>query len=523
VKSAAARGRPLGRRIRWAGDTGSISLALLLTLIGVALSSLLVPIVLTQIRATRADVQRVHALHAAQAGLDVAAGHIRAADDGTGAGLIGKLPCGPLSGRVGAGGTARYQVTIDYLPTDPRGQSDAWIAANRIACIAGSGTYSTPGFALLRSQGTDAATGSFSSVPRRSLQATYIFQTSNPFSTGGLIHTFKTTTGKDLCLDAGSGSPPPGTNVQLQACNPEAVQQKFTYNRNLTLVLVSSKSATLPLGMCLDAGTPHAAGNVVKFQQCASTTIPQQQWSINDSANFEGTADGVTLDGFCFNVQTPNSEGSFVVLGDAANSQCRRGYDNIEAFAPEASVGAGAAGAASGQLVNLSEYGRCMDVTDQDVRANYLIAWPCLQAPDPSNVPWHQKWALPAVVTGGVSAPGPITTNPGSGPYCLQSPRSTASGQYVTVAACPSGSTPLSMTWTVYRNTGVYETSYRVKDGYGYCLSPTDPNAPSPDFAPKGSQTSKLVVATCSGSTLQKWNAPPFILQTLPLKDIGER
>jgi hypothetical protein len=521
--TAAARRRRLGRRARWAGDTGSISLALLLTLIGVALSSLLVPIVLTQIGSTREDIQRVHALHAAQTGLDVAAGHIRAADDGAGAGLIGKLPCGPLSGRVGAGSGARYQVTIDYLLSDPRGQPDAWVAANRITCITGSGTYTTPGFALLRSQGTDVATGSFSSVPHRSLQATYVFQTSNPFSTGGLIHSFKTTTGTDLCLDAGSGSPPPGTNVQLQDCNPEAVQQKFTYNRNLTLVLVSSRSTSLPLGMCLDAGTPHAEGNIVKLQQCASTTIPQQQWSINESANFEGTADGVTLDGYCFNVQTPNAAGSFVVLGSAAKSECLRGYDNIQAFAPEASVGAGAAGASSGQLVNLAEYGRCMDVTDQDVTANYLIAWPCLQAPDPSTVSWNQKWALPAVVTGGVSAPGAITTDPGSGPYCLQSPGSTAAGSYVTIAKCPSGSTPLSMTWTVYRNTGVYETSYRIKDGHGYCLSPTDPDAPSPDFAPKGSETSKIVVATCSGSTLQKWNAPPFILQSLPLKDIGER
>ena len=521
--SAAARGRPPGKRIRWADDTGSISLALLLTLIGVALSSLLVPIVLTQIGSTREDIQRVHALHAAQAGLDVAAGHIRAADDGWGAGLIGKLPCGPLSGRVGVGGTARYQVTIDYLPTDPRGQSDAWVATNRISCITGSGTYTTPRYALLRSQGTDVATGSFSSVPHRFLQATYIFQTSNPFSTGGLIHTFKTTTGKDLCLDAGSGSPPPGTNVQLQNCDAEAVQQKFTYSRNLTLVLASSKTTSLPLGMCLDAGTPHAEGNVVQFQPCASTTIPQQQWSINDSANFEGTADGVTLDGFCFNVQTPNSAGSFMVLGDAAKSQCNRGYDNIQAFVPEASVGAGAAGAASGQLVNLAEYGRCLDVTDQDVKANYLIAWPCLQAPDPSSVSWNQKWVLPASATGGVSAPGPITTTPSSDLYCLQSPGSTAGGDYVTVARCPSGSTPLSMTWTVYRNTGVYETSYRIKDGYGYCLSPTDPDASSPDFAPKGSQTSKIVVATCSGSELQKWNAPPFILQSLPLKDIGER
>jgi len=521
--AAPARGRPLGKRIRWADDTGSIALAMLLTLIGVALSSLLVPIVLTQIGSTREDIQRIHALHAAQTGLDVALGRIRAANDGNGAGLIAKLPCGPLTGRVGAGGVARYEVTIDYLPTDPRGQSDAWIAANRITCTAGSGTSTTPGYALLRSQGTDAATGSFGSVPHRSLRATYTFQTNNPFITGGLIHVFKTTTGVDLCLDAGSAAPAPGTNLQTQDCVRGSPQQEFAYNRNLTLALVSSKTPSRPLGMCLDAGTPHAAGAAVQFQWCASTTIPQQQWSINDSANFEGAANGVPLDGFCFNVQTPNAAGSFVVLGSVAGSGCRRGYDNIQAFSPEATVGAGAAGAASGQLVNLSQLGRCLNVPEQDVGASSLIAWPCLQALAPSSVSWNQRWALPAIASGDVSATGRITTNAPSGLYCLRSPGSTASGQHVTVAACPSGSTPPAMTWTVYRDTGVYETSYRIVDGYGYCLSPTDPNASPPDFYSKGSEISKIVVAPCSGSTLQKWNARPDILEALPLKDIAER
>jgi Ricin-type beta-trefoil lectin domain len=503
------------------GERGSIALALLLTLIGVALSSLLVPVVLTQIGSSREDIQRVHALHAAEAGLDVALAHIRAANDGSGGGVIGLLPCGPLSGRVGAGGGARYEVTIDYFLTDPRGQSDAWITANRITCIASGGTFTTPAYALLRSNGTDVPTGSITSVPHRFLYATYTFQTTNQNLIGGLIHIFKTTTGTDLCLDAGSGSPAAGTNLQTQPCDAASAQQKFAYASNLNLVLVSSQVPSMPLGMCLDAGSPHVEDALVKFQPCATTTIPQQQWSINDSANFEGTADGITLDGSCFNVQTPNSAGSFVILGTVGKGSCRRGYDNIEAFSPEASVGAGAAGSGSGQLVNFSQFGRCMDVTEQSVSSNFLIVWPCKQAPDPSYVAWNQKWALPAITTGS-SATGRITTQPSS-TYCLQSPGTTTAGQYVVVEPCPSGSTPLNMTWTVFGNTGTYETSYRIKDGYGYCLSPTDPNDEPPDFYSKGSEISKVVVEPCSGSTLQKWNAPPNILQTLPLKDIGER
>jgi hypothetical protein len=515
----------------WSDDKGSLPMAMLLTLVGVALSSLMVPVVLTQTGSTREQVERVHALHAAQAGLDVAVAHIRAANDGAGVGVLAKLPCGPFSGKVGLGGTARYQVTIDYLATDPRGQSDSWVTANRITCTAGAGASSLPAFALLRSQGTDHPTGTFVPTATRSLRGTYVFHTSNPHITGGLIHVWKTSTDIDLCLDAGSGSPAAGTNLQIQRCDPTSNRQKFAYNPNLTLVLVSSKTTTNPLGMCLDAGTPHVAGAVVKFQPCSAVTRPQQQWSYNDYGNFEGTTDGTTLDGFCFNVdsasaggQSNNSQnvGNFIILGRVGNQKCRRSYDNIQNFFPDPPVGAGAAGAAVGQVVNYAQFGRCMDVTHSDVNHRYLIVWPCMQAPHTANIGWSQKFSLPAVPVGGISATGRITTSPGT-LYCLRSPGSTAAGQYVTVAPCPSGSTPLNMTWTVYADTGVYETSYRIQDAYGYCLSPTDPTATPPDLYSEFPAISKIVVAPCTGSTMQKWNAPPGISNAQPLKDIGEK
>jgi hypothetical protein len=502
-------------------DTGSLPLALLLTLVSVSLTALLAPMAVSQIQSTHRDVQRVHALNAAQAGLDVALGHIRAANDGAGGGVLAELPCGQLSGDVGAGGSARYQVTVDYFAVDPQGRSGGWIPANRIPCVAGGGPLSTPAYALLSAQGTDEPTGAFNTVTHRSLRATYAFRTTNQNIAGGLIHVFKTPTSADLCLDAGSGSPAPGTVLRMQACSAGGIQQMFAYNSNLTLVLVSSKTPAMPLGMCLQADTPRTVGQPVQFQPCASTTRPQQQWSINDSANFEGTTDGQTLDGYCFNVQSPDSPGSNVVLG--SGSSCRRGNDNIQTFSPEDSVGAGAAGASTGQLVNFDQFSRCLDVTEQNVAHSYLIAWPCKQAPDPARVTWNQKWTLPAVVTGATSGTGPITTSSPSGPRCLQSPGSTAPGQYVTVAPCPGGSTPPAMTWTVETDTGTYATSYRITDGYGYCLSPTDPAATPPDLYPNGQQISKIVVAGCGGSGLQKWNAPPHIRRALPLKDIGEQ
>jgi hypothetical protein len=96
---------------------------------------------------------------------------------------------------------------------------------------------------------------------------------------------------------------------------------------------------------------------------------------------------------------------------------------------------------------------------------------------------------------------------------------------YPIVAACGSGPTPnptADEVWTVYRDTGSYDTSYRIMDKNGYCLAATDQYAPSPDLFSNGTNTSKIIVTACSGSTLQKWNAPPNILQSLPLDNMRE-
>lgn len=503
-------------RGRLADERGSMPLALLVTVVGVALSAVLVPMVVNQIGTTRTGIQRSHALGAAQAGLNVALGQIQAAVDDDGSGARDALPCGPVTGLVGAGGAARYQVSIDYLAADPQGQSDAWVAANALACTTGVGPASTPAYALLRAEGTDSATGAFGSIPSRKLRATYTFRTTNQRTAGGLIRIYKTPASTDLCLDAGSGNPATGTNVRLQPCSPGNVRQSFAYQPNLTIVLVSSMTAARPRGMCLDAATAHIVGRVVQLRPCAATTSLRQQWMYNASGNFEGVTNATAPDGFCFNAQSPDTQGSLVVLGSAATSTCRGGYDTVQTFTPEAAVGTGPAGAYGGQLANLGQFSRCVEVTNANVDHAYLTAQPCQHA----NTSWVQRWSLPTIAAGDDSATGPITTTavPG-GDYCLRSPGTTAPGSYVTVAACPAGgATPLDMRWTVYADTGSYVSGYRVVDSYGLCLAPTD----STDLHPSGYQVSKLVVSACGGSALQKWNAPPYALQVLPVKDVTE-
>lgn len=507
-------------------DRGSLPIALLVSMVGILLSTLLVNTVIGQATNTRDQIARVAALNAAQTGLDVALAHIRSAVDSEGGGLLAGLPCADLAGTVAAvtgAVKAGYRVEIGYYPVDPQNRSLTWLGLNTIRCLAGAGVLSTPRYALLRSTGT--YTPSSASTPGqrtvRTLQGTYAFKTSDQNIAGGLIHIYQAPSTTDLCIDAGSGSPIAGTAVTMQPCSTGSVAQTWAYNMNLTLTLVSSITPTMPLGLCLDAGTPQAIGKIVYLQPCAVTTLPQQQWSYNDSANFEGTSNGSTLNGYCFNVQSPDVAGSFLVLADTAGSKCRSGTNNVQNFYPEQTTGAGAAGEAANQLVDFKQFGRCLDVTNQKVNATYLISWQCKQAPNPANVAWNQKWTTPALVEGPTGSSGLITTTKG-GLYCLTSPRSTVRGQYVTISNCELSSQAENLQWQVYRNTGTYATSYTIVDKSGYCLSPTDPNATDPDLYSVGQQISKIVVAACDGSTLQKWNAPPSILSALPLKDISE-
>jgi hypothetical protein len=509
-------------------EAGSLPIAILVTLVGLMLSTLLVNTAIQQVTTTKSEISRVAALNAAQAGLDVGLAHIRAANDGAGAGVLGSLPCGSLTGTLAAVGTstqASYQVAVDYYPTDPQSRTASWLATNKIACLTGGGAFSTPAYGLLVATGTYVP-GSASVPVRRTLRATYTFRTTDLNIPGGLVHEYRTSTSApDLCWDAGSGSPAAGTAVGLEACTAGSVRQTWGYNANLTISLISSKTTTQPLGVCLDAGTPHAVDQTVYVQACSTTTLPQQQWSYNDSSNWEGTADGATLDGYCLNAQTPTIAGGFLVLGSVAAGTCRGGNGTRTVFYPDTTVGAGAgaAGPKASQLVDFKQFGRCLDVTNQQVNAAFLIAWACKQAPDPNNVTWNQKWALPEVPDGATGVNTILTTNPSSGLYCLSSPRSIVSYQYVTVVSCTAASMGAELKWTFYGNTGVYATSYTVVDVDGHCLSPTDPSAPSPDLFSGGQVVSKIIVASCDGSTLQKWNAPSSILSALPLKDINEQ
>jgi hypothetical protein len=494
-----------------------MAILMMVMLVGLMLSSLLVPMVITQDRATRFDITRVQALDAAQGGIDVTLGLIRASTTG-GIGDSARLPCGPQSGVVNSTGAAAYSTVVEYFTFDPG--NEPYPSTKAMRCISGYGTYdpatstTAPAYARFTSTGTVgvAANGS---IAGRTLTSTYVFRYSNVGLTGGQIALFPNGSAS-LCMDVGSATAPAGTALLLQACSattPLAAQQVFNYRPDLTLQLLSSITAANPQGLCLrSARTPAVSTDAVVLSLCGPLGTPAsytQQWSFNDSGKYQAAqADSSTtgnLPDLCMTVGAQTA-GQPVVLSSCGSAA---------GWVPSPSIGPGAAGSSqrganAAQWVNYKEFGRCIDVTNQDPNVPYLIDYPCKQNPYPGAVRWNQLFSSPAIPAGSSSVTGQIITNNGQ-PYCLTSPGT--NGGYVTIRAC-SGSA--NQSWTIYDGDNLlnYSTKYTVVSG-SLCLGLSGTGT-------EGGPWSVIDVETCNGSTQQKWNANPNVL-TSTSTNIHER
>src|SRR5664280_3152332 len=149
----------------------------------------------------------------------------------------------------------------------------------------------------------------------------------------------------------------------------------------------------------------------IKLATC-NPTNPQQVWSFNDVGRFEGTNDRTSTNGWCF-TSLPDSAAAIAGSQVGLRQACSGGYDWIHTFSPEPQVGAGAAGESIGNLVNYRYFGRCLDVTNQNVNWTWLIGYPCKQQPDSSRLTWNQVFSYNG-------ATQQYHTNSPSGQYCLQ-------------------------------------------------------------------------------------------------------
>jgi hypothetical protein len=472
-------------------ETGSLPLALLLTLVVGALTAALLPVVLSQVSDTRLTVNRGHAMNAAQTGLEVAVAAIRAAYGPSGQGDRTLLPCGPITGTGGSETAATYRVELAYFDKDPS-LSDAI----EMTCPdAQDASKSMPRSVRLTATGTTAG----GTQLRRALRGDYPLSvapaatptasaTWGPQYDGDYIQprgiiAWSADGTTSYCADPGFSQPPTNTVVRLQLCDvsdypDNSYKQNWYYRQDLTLAPVGSIMAGKP--MCLDAGAIPVVGAVVTMQPCGTPVPARQRWYHNNSYNYElatSTGPGVddwALNGLCLNVETPETSGSRMVLGTGVN--CHSGtYNARQTFATYPKLGPGQAGsrrldctADAGypcvrtQLVNNAEPSRCVDKYD-----TFVATMECVQDPDPTKVRWNQQWRLPVAADGPTGTVGPlVVVDPAGAKFCL-----TASADVPVQQTCNPRNPAANQKFTIYRNTGVEFTMYRIIDSSGRCMT----------------------------------------------------
>ena len=495
-------------------------IALLLIVVIGGISLLVAGLVLSEVKPTQTARKTVQTVNAATAGFEVALHRLRAATDSGGNGILSMLPCTsgsssqgtPLTGSVGPKSGAAgnqsltYTVYVRYYSDDPSAMGKADRDAQAIACSAGAPSV-VPQFAYLESygRGTGGAAAQ-GSQGNRMLHTTYRFRTSNLNIAGGRLW-MNNTTNPPLCMDAGSASV--GASVIITQCQNRGVSitQGWSYRADLTIYYTGSLDSP---GLCVTAPTSFGNGysNRLTLQQCATdgtgTTYPygssmqqRQEWSFDDNGKFEGAGGNGDVNGYCIsapNYASPAANNYLVEQG------CSGGGFDTMTWNPDSQTGAGPAGDDTQQLVNYFEFGRCLDVTDQNVNATWLIDYPCKQAPDPTKIRWNQRWSYNATTR-------QLSSSTPSGSYCLQAPAAQSpTVRSNLVVAKPCSSSTAAQRWTKQGEiAGDYANSYTIVSNLGACMAVVQPGLGDTYHQQWGA----IVTETCDGSLVQKWNAPP--------------
>lgn len=522
-------------RDRLADDRGNMPMVLLIILVGMALSAVLLPTLIVQDRATTFDATRIDNLAAAQAGVDVVTGQIRAATV-NGSGSIGdatKLPCAPaensvtgqpaapIAGTVSSPGKAQYSVTIAYYLTDPSAGS---ATPTQMLCVPRDGTYLAvggtehvvPSYARITSVGTDGVTAATGGSRARTITTTYMFNTTDNLPSGRIV--LSGGGSSPSCLDA-TASPQPSQGLVLRPCtSPASAQQLFAYRSDLTLQLPSSITTTTPYGLCVDfqattgASAP-AANLAVLLTACQPLGSPlySQQWSYNNTGGFtaalqtsattaptNSTSDN-NLSTLCMAAAT-QTVGTPVLLQTCDNNPS----SPQQTWQPDPTVGDGASApppATNFQLVNYLQFGRCLDVSNATPN-NPLISYPCKQNPYPNAVRWNQRWNFDPS-TGWLS-----TNDTDNGTqYCAYP---VTDGSQVLLTPCASPGTGIVPSQLVWRR-GVATTSAARPNLHTYVDS-SNANPAASRCLGISSSSGAVVVTACANKTLdQEWGDPSSV------------
>lgn len=502
---------------RPSGDDGvAIVMSLGYIIVFSALMLSVLAIVVGQVKPTAQAKKDIGSLNAASSGLQAGLAALRSASDGFNNGIRGNLPCTAGSTTSFQTGTAiastpgaklsavasplpgsfAYTVSIGYYASDPTDKPASWLQTNALPCP----LTATPGFAYLQSNGTGAniagAGGSTGNRGNRSQTGVYTFSIPVENIAGGRLRAF----GTSLCLDAGI-IPASGTAPTFQTCQPllAAAGQTWEYRSDLSLFFAGKPA----LNLCIEGSTSAAP----VLRRCTGTgydsTYPYaagqqvQEWPFNDNGHFAAAAGNGNVSSACLQ-PSANAVGAAALVTSCVNS-----ITDYTAIAPDPEVGAGKAGgnvtglvgSPTNQYVNFAEFGRCLDITGQNVNADHLIAYPCKQAPDSTNLTFNQVWNWTTVS----GALGRMNVTQGGVDFCLTAP---AAGRLVLTKQCSS--TRTDQQWTAAgRVAGSPTTSYTLKSqSAGTCLSVSQVGALSAPW-------SDITAEPCDGSTKQRWNAPP--------------
>jgi Tfp pilus assembly protein PilX len=465
-----------------------------------------------------------------------------------------------------------YKAYIVYYATDPTSHeldsTTSWWSANAIACKAGV-VNAVPSFAFIQSFGAAPGVGGFTTNEgNRTQHAIYQFSTTTDFTVGGRIAEYNTDNNNgpsDLCLDAGS-NPGSGTIPTMQLCQAlGTARQMWEYRNDLTIFYGGNPSLDLCIQMV--GGTSNGTspdlyytGGTPKLQTCTGTgtgdpypytnsTEEQQEWGFNDNGHLSAPIAGgdvtESTGGACLEPTGATSSTMASAGAALAIVSCDSSTTGDTAWNPDPEVGAGSAlvyytgevgqtkptgvpsSSPTSQLVNFSEFGRCLDVTGQNQNADHLIDYPCKQAPNSCKLTWNQVWSFSTDDTYGSAGDGNdygefisdyaggrhACDSPGTN-YCLTAPATSSGSNYITITPC--GTTPTSyQLWDATGLQATYANSYLlVNKATGLCMA-ADPSI-QPTF---GSST--IVDTSCAGtgvpsasstkdSLLLKWNAPPY-------------
>lgn len=501
--------------------------AVLLVLVLGALSVLMLGVVVSQARPTMFADKNARTVFAAETGLDAALSQMRSAlgapDILTGKifGDPSKLPC-TVQGSVGAAGsTLRYNVTITYYDENPAGKSAAWRASEKMTCSPTTGVLSAPSFALLSSQGSDSALPGFNATAgNRAVETVYTFQVSTNNIDGGVIYAF----GDKHCLQA-TGQTVGSKVIYVPAaeCRDEDPRVLWSYASDYKIHLSVTDLGGPAAALCM-TGNAQTGGNIeVTLTKCNSASVTQF-FSWIGGAHWQGQKNdnsGYSSPMMCLGSGNGSYTDTELVNKTLRYGACLGDNSTNGSFNPDPRVGAGPASKTTNQVVNFLEYGRCMDVTGENITASFMIVYPCKQDPSPSktNMKWNHKWVYsePTGLAGALTNQQIVVKNGGStgtagANYCLTTPASGLNPGYPTMTVCSASNQ--DQKWTRTAQATSYAESWTFTDRHGRCIS----------LGEKMSATemwSKMTVATCNGGAEQKWNAPPNA-QTARLDDLRE-